>query len=68
MKKIDIVDIKSMVKKKKIKFELENNYIYLKDLIHDEQVIVGEYEEYEQEIFSITPYGAKQIKKGIRCK
>lgn len=68
MKKIDIVDIRTMVKKNKIRFELRNNYIYLKDLIHDEQVIVGEYEEQDQEILSISPYGFSMQRRVIRCK
>lgn len=68
MKKIDIVDIKNMVKKNKIRFELKDNYIYLKDLIHDEQVIVGEYEENEQEILFISPYGYSIKRRGVKCK
>ncbi len=68
MKKIDIVDIRTMVKKNKIRFELKNNYIYLKDLIHDEQVIVGEYEEQDQEILSFSTDGFSMVRRGIKCK
>lgn len=68
MRKIDIVDIRTMVKKNKIRFELKNNYIYLKDLIHDEQVIVGEYEEQDQEILSFSPDGLSMVRRGIKCK
>lgn len=41
---------------------------FLKDLIHDEQVIVGEYEEQDQEILSISPYGFSMQRRVIRCK
>ena len=41
---------------------------FLKDLIHDEQVIVGEYEEQDQEILLISPYGFSMQGRVIRCK
>lgn len=46
MKKIDIIDIKQKVKNKEFLFYIKNGCIYLKDIKHDETVVVGEYIEH----------------------
>lgn len=45
MKKIDIVDIKQKVKNKEFVFYIKDGCIYLKDIKHDETVIVGKYHQ-----------------------
>ena len=46
MRKIDIVDIKQKVKKEDFIFYIKDGCIYLKDVKHDEAVIVGKYDEH----------------------
>ncbi len=46
MKKIDIVDIKQKVKNKEFEFYIKDGCIYLKDIKHEETVIVGKYNQH----------------------
>lgn len=43
-KTIDVVSIRTQVKEKKLKFYIQNKYIYCENTMTKERVIVGEYE------------------------
>ncbi len=50
MRDLDIIDIKSKVKNKELKFYLLNGNIYCKNLKSDENIIVGSYPKIELDI------------------